>query len=138
MCPIICDSIDYSPPGSSVHGILKARIFEQISCPPPGDLPHPGIQPTFLKSSALAGRFFTTSATCETPFVTRDQLWLTIDTWSLLNWRNEWQPKPVFLPGESYRQRSLADYSPCCGNEPRTGLSAWIHTHAHTHTQKNH
>ena len=31
--------------------------------PPPGDLPHPGIEPRFLMSPALAGWFFTTSAT---------------------------------------------------------------------------
>ena len=27
-------------------------------------------------------------------------------------WRSEWLPTPVFLPGESYGQRSLASYSP--------------------------
>ena len=27
-------------------------------------------------------------------------------------WRTEWQPTPVFLPGESHGQRSLAGYSP--------------------------
>ena len=27
-------------------------------------------------------------------------------------WRREWQPTPVFLPGESHGQRSLAGYSP--------------------------
>ena len=27
-------------------------------------------------------------------------------------WRKEWQPTPVFLPGESHEQRSLAGYSP--------------------------
>ena len=27
-------------------------------------------------------------------------------------WRREWQPAPVFLPGESHAQRSLAGYSP--------------------------
>ena len=27
-------------------------------------------------------------------------------------WRREWQPTPVFLPGESQGQRSLAGYSP--------------------------
>ena len=30
-------------------------------CPPPRDLPDPGIEPISLKSPALAGRFFTTS-----------------------------------------------------------------------------
>ena len=27
-----------------------------------------------------------------------------------ISWRREWQPTPVFLPGESHGQRSLADY----------------------------
>ena len=30
----------------------------------------------------------------------------------VLSWRRAWQPTPVFLPGESYGQRSLAGYSP--------------------------
>ena len=29
-------------------------------------------------------------------------------------WREAWQPTPVFLPGESHGQRSLAAYSPWC------------------------
>ena len=27
-CPTLCDPMDYSPPGSSVHGILQARVLE--------------------------------------------------------------------------------------------------------------
>ena len=27
-CPTLCDPMDYSLPGSSVHGILQARILE--------------------------------------------------------------------------------------------------------------
>ena len=57
--------MDHSPPGSSVHGILQARILECVACPPPGDLPNPGIKPATLMSPALAGQFFTTSATWE-------------------------------------------------------------------------
>ena len=32
-------------------------------------------------------------------------------------WRREWQPTPVFLPGESHGQRSLVGYSPWCRKE---------------------
>ena len=32
------------PTGSSVHGILQARTLEGLPCPPPGDLPDPGIE----------------------------------------------------------------------------------------------
>ena len=35
------------------------------------------------------------------------------DPWvGKIPWRRAWQPTPVFLPGESHGQRSLADYSP--------------------------
>ena len=30
-CPNLCDPIDYSPPGFSVHGILQARILEWVA-----------------------------------------------------------------------------------------------------------
>ena len=52
--------MDYSPAGSSVHGIFQAKILEWVAFPSPGDLPNPGIKPTSLGSPALAGRFFTT------------------------------------------------------------------------------
>ena len=32
-CPTFCDPMDCSPPGSSVHGILQARILEWIAMP---------------------------------------------------------------------------------------------------------
>ena len=47
----------YSLPGSSVHGILQARLLEWLPFPSPGYLPDPGIEPV---SPALAGGFFTT------------------------------------------------------------------------------
>ena len=43
-----CDSMDCHPPGSSVHGIFKARILEWAAIPTPGDLPDPGIEPLRL------------------------------------------------------------------------------------------
>ena len=32
-CPTLCDSMDSSPPGSSVHGILQAGILEWVAIP---------------------------------------------------------------------------------------------------------
>ena len=64
-CPVFFNPLDWSPPGSSVCGILQARILEWWPCLPPGDLPNPGIKPTSLVSPALAGGFFTPSATWE-------------------------------------------------------------------------
>ena len=33
LCSTLCDSMDCSPPGSSVHGILQARILEWVAMP---------------------------------------------------------------------------------------------------------
>ena len=39
--------MDCSLPGSSVYGILQARILDGLSFPSPGDLSRPGIEPRF-------------------------------------------------------------------------------------------
>ena len=41
-CPTLCDPMDHPPPGSSVHGILQARILEWLPFPSPEDLPTQG------------------------------------------------------------------------------------------------
>ena len=43
--PTLLQPMDCSPPGSSVHGIIPARILEWLPFPPPGDLPTQGIKP---------------------------------------------------------------------------------------------
>ena len=53
----LCDSMDCSWPGSSVHGISQARIQEWVAIFFFGDLSDAGINPA---SPALGGRFFTT------------------------------------------------------------------------------
>ena len=40
-----CNPKDWSPPGSSVHGISQATILEWLPFPPPRDLSNPGIKP---------------------------------------------------------------------------------------------
>ena len=44
--------------------------------------------------------------------VTQSQARLSDFTFTFMHWRRKWQPTPVFLPGESQGQRSLAGYSP--------------------------
>ena len=43
-CQILCNPIDHSPPGSSVHGILQTRILEWVAMPSSRDLPDPGLE----------------------------------------------------------------------------------------------
>ena len=64
-CLSLCNPMDYSLPGSSVHGILQARILEGLSRHPPRDLPNPEVETMSLTSPALAGGLFTANTTWE-------------------------------------------------------------------------
>ena len=48
--------MDCSPPGSSIHGILQAKVLEWFAIPSPGNLLNTGIEP---ESPAFTGRLFT-------------------------------------------------------------------------------
>ena len=43
-CPTLCDPTDYSLPDSPVHGFSRQEYWSELACPPPGDLPNPGIE----------------------------------------------------------------------------------------------
>ena len=70
-------------------GFSRQEYWSGLPCPPPGDLPHAGIKPASLISSALTGGFFTTSSTweaseapintCLTP-TTPASLWYVLET----------------------------------------------------------
>ena len=45
-------------------GVSRQEYWNGLPCPPPGDLPNPGIEPMYPMSLAQAGGFFTTNATC--------------------------------------------------------------------------
>ena len=56
LCPTLCDVMDCSPPGSSVHGILQARILEWVAmCASKGSSLTQGSNLSLLHCS----RFFT-------------------------------------------------------------------------------
>ena len=56
LCPTLCDPMDHGPPGSSVHGILQARILEWVAMPSSRGSSQPRDQ---TQVSHLAGEFFT-------------------------------------------------------------------------------
>ena len=59
-CLTLCDPMDCSLSGSSVHGIFQARYWSRLPFPPPGDLSSPGIESASPVSPVLANRCFTT------------------------------------------------------------------------------
>ena len=64
----VCDPMDCSPPGSSFHGILQAKILEWVAMPSSRRSSQPRNRIHLSMSPALAGRFFTTSASWEAWF----------------------------------------------------------------------
>ena len=58
-CPTLWDSIDSSPPGSSVHGILQAGILEWIAMPSFRESSWPGDRTYISCDSCIAARFST-------------------------------------------------------------------------------
>ena len=78
-------------------GLSRQEYWRGLPLPTPGDLPNPGIEPTSLTSPALAGRFFTTSATWEAPpwqpLVYFAPLWICL-FWSFLN---KWDQYSMWL-----------------------------------------
>ena len=86
-------------------GFSRQEYWSGVPHPPPGHFPNPEIEPVSLASPALAGRFFTTSATWGAQTPNEPNLILYI-------WRRQWHPTPVLLPGESHGRRSLVGCSP--------------------------
>ena len=80
LCSTLCDPMDRSPPGSSVHGILQARKLEWISMPSSRGSSHPRDRTLISMPPVLAGMFFT--------------------TWEAQVMSSPMQVIPSFLPGE--------------------------------------
>ena len=99
LCLTLCDPIDYTAWGSSIHGILQARILEYVTIP----FSRVTSQPRdWTRVSCIAGKFFTIWAMREAHIL------------GILafNWRRQPHPTPVLLPGKSYEWRSLVGCSP--------------------------
>ena len=65
VCPILCDAMDCSLPGSSVHGVLQAQILEWVAKPSSRGSSQPRNQTHISYISCIGRRFFTTSTTWE-------------------------------------------------------------------------
>ena len=59
-CPTLCDLVDCSLPGPSVHEIFQARILECVAISSSRGLSQHRVRTLFSASPASSGRFFTT------------------------------------------------------------------------------
>ena len=60
-CLTLCNTIDCSPPGSSVRGFPRHEYCSGVLFSTPGNLPDPGMEPISFASPVLLGMFFPTS-----------------------------------------------------------------------------
>ena len=60
LCSTLCNPMDCSPPGSSVHGMLQARALEWVAMPSSRGSSRPRDQTCGSCGSYIAGEFFTT------------------------------------------------------------------------------
>ena len=120
-CPTsVCDPMDCSLPGSSVSGVFQARILEWVAVPFSRESPDPGVQPVPLLPPALAGRFFTTSATWEVLYYTQYVLTETdplIGTYGIV--------LATFLAPESITVKAGVSVAP--ETHHKNCLSVWYH-----------
>ena len=111
LCLTLCYPTDCSPPGSSVHGILQARILEWVAVPSsrgssgPRDL-------TLMSLCALAGRFFTSSATwgfCGDRQSGLDEVMkVRLSHWGQCLWKTHQRACSLSLPCEDAVRRCLS------------------------------
>ena len=78
LCLTLCDPVDCSPPGSSVHGILQSRILEWVVMPSSRRSSRPRDQTCGSSGSCLAGRFFATEPlgmpTCDSTIISKKKV----------------------------------------------------------------
>ena len=115
-CPTLCDFMNCSPPGSSVHGFSRQEYWSGLPLPSPGYLPDPGIEP---KSPTLQADSLLLES-LEKPPALAD----TSANSDFVSWRFSDQPWRDCWAGHSiWRHRvSRAAMAPYCRE---TGMHVW-------------
>ena len=135
-CSTVCNPVDYSLPGSSVHGILQARVLEWVAVPfSKGSSQTKGLNPALLHCMQSLYHLSHQGS----PFVCTQVINLPIfpgvSDSKKSSWNSEdldWTPGSEIFTGEengyplqhSCLERSLAGYSPGSHKEPDT--TEWL------------
>ena len=96
--------------------------WSRLTCQPPGDLPNPGVKSESLMCPAVAGRFFTSSATWEAPYVSSlgKISFFHVMAWILLT-----------------RPSAMREFETHYKNHVIENVTNLTSTHTHTHTPKS-
>ena len=124
-CPILCDPMDCSLPGSSFHGISQARVLKWVAIAFSNADSH-----RVLKTVNASIEYMSEDKASDKELASqcRSLRRCRFDPWVWkIPWRRAWQPTPVFVSGESHGQRSLVGYSPWGRKE--LGTTERLHFH---------
>ena len=143
LCPTLCNPMGCSSPGSSVHGFLQARKNTGVGCHAllQGIFPTQGSNLHLLCQPALAGRFFTTSATWET----QEHSGVILNPW-IRNWSSEgvspflrlqrlWAANPPMLLPGGLPTRTCLKWAPWAPGEQGAGSLFHVTNNATTRGQ---
>ena len=114
-CPMLSNPMACTPQAPLSIGFSRQEYWSGLPFPSPGDLPYPGIKPL---SSVLGGFFITEALRACSHLISGSTLHIFNLTVLIVSgiillfskgseWRRQWPPTPVFLPGESQGQGSL-------------------------------
>ena len=101
-CPTLCDPMDCSPPGSSIHGILQARILEWVAIPfsrgssPPRDQTHI----SYVNGIGFGKQVLYHQRHLRSPFTTVPASNQCLAQWKLISmseWMNKWHGKVILF-----------------------------------------
>ena len=105
----------------------RQEYWSGLLCPLPEDLTSPGMELAYLMSPALAGRFFTTSATGKSAYVNTCVLscvWFCATLWTIACWA----PLSMGFSRQEYWSGLLCP--PCtCGKKKNIYIYIYTHTH---------
>ena len=121
-CPTFCDPKTVFHQAPLSMRFSRQECWSGLLCPPPGDLPNPGTEPTSLRSPALAGGFFTIRATWNARMIfltNRNKVPLTHT--QMLKGSTAHQSWPHRLPCYNF---SLQGLQSCLITRQQTGFSA--------------
>ena len=136
-CPTLCNPMDCSLPGSSVHGIFQARILERVAMPSSKGSCQPRMDPGSLNSPAFPGTFFTTSATWEA-----QNILIHINTPVLYlhtyPYMHTFIHRDIYAPLHTHTYSLTSTHTPPTYKSTQTPFTHPLlqitHTHTHTHS----
>ena len=112
LCPTLCNPMDCSSPGSSVHGILQARILEWVAISFSRGSSRPR---DWTQVSCIAGRFVTLWAPLPHFHTSPSKEWYTFSFFPAILWNLKSREQEINSFSDTRNWFFVTDYWVACG-----------------------